>query len=183
MWIKFPLIQNVYLCHTWLIWLLCVVNLLFCFALFYLSCLFVFYGLMILLQLLIVDPVSSFPILGYTLSNDFAPIMFMLWMSTYKNVSLAKTERTIRILWIHMRSTECFWSFQFENIFTIQGKLEKKAMVLCSIPVLKMFNALCVNDLKNFPPNWSEARGFTSVSTSYPHCIVFWSYMLLKSIS
>lgn len=127
--------------------------------------------------------VSSFPILGYTLSNDFAPIMFMLWMSTYKNVSLAKTERTIRILWIHMRSTECFWSFQFENIFTIQGKLEKKAMVLCSIPVLKMFNALCVNDLKNFPPNWSEARGFTSVSTSYPHCIVFWSYMLLKSIS
>lgn len=83
---------------------------------------------------------------------------------------------------MNMRNTDCFWSFQFENTSTIQGKVEKEAMALWSTPVLEMYNVLCVNDVKNFPPNWSEAQGFTSVSTSYPHCIVFWSYMFLKII-
>lgn len=52
-----------------------------------------------------------------------------------------------------MRSTNCIWSFQFETTCTIQGKLEKEAMALCSTPVLEMFDALCVNDVKDFPPH------------------------------
>lgn len=68
--------------------------------------------------------VSSFSIPGYTLLNDFAPIMIMLWMSTYKNVSF---ERAISNSVDIYEKHRLLLDFQLENISTIQGKLEKKS--------------------------------------------------------